>query len=285
MTPVPEMFDWDLRIRNMDAAQVDISVVSLTCPNVFWGGAEVSLKAARSMNDEFAKAQNAPTPTASAGSPRCPGSTPTLALAGAEARGQRRRVRRHGARQHRRQAAHRSGVRADLEGDRRRALPVLVHPTAPPGLNDGMRRCSSSTIASIGFTIDTTLAFSRMIFDGFFDRYQEAETDRLARRRHAPVPGRAARPVLRQHARLPRAKTREQAERATCASVYADAVVFQQDVLAHGVAIYGDRQRALRLGLPAHHRRHDRLPRARRCAAGRVRDKVRGVNARRIFKL
>ena len=27
MTPVPEMFDWDLRIRNMDRVGIDVSVV------------------------------------------------------------------------------------------------------------------------------------------------------------------------------------------------------------------------------------------------------------------
>jgi aminocarboxymuconate-semialdehyde decarboxylase len=56
MTPVPEMFDWDLRIRNMDRAGIDTAVVSLTCPNCYWGSAAVSLKAARTMNDEMAKA-------------------------------------------------------------------------------------------------------------------------------------------------------------------------------------------------------------------------------------
>jgi len=32
MIPLPEMFDYDLRIKNMDRARVDIAVVSLTCP-------------------------------------------------------------------------------------------------------------------------------------------------------------------------------------------------------------------------------------------------------------
>ena len=39
MTPVPPMFDWELRVANMNKARIDIAVVSLTCPNVFWGGA------------------------------------------------------------------------------------------------------------------------------------------------------------------------------------------------------------------------------------------------------
>jgi len=57
MTPVPEMFDWDLRIRNMDRVGIDVSVVSLTCPNVYWGSEAVSLKAAQVMNDEMARAR------------------------------------------------------------------------------------------------------------------------------------------------------------------------------------------------------------------------------------
>lgn len=59
-TPVPEMFDWELRIRNMDCVGIDVSVVSLTCPNVYWGGEKVSLAAAKTMNDEMARADRLP---------------------------------------------------------------------------------------------------------------------------------------------------------------------------------------------------------------------------------
>ena len=41
----------------MDQAGIDVSVVSLTCPNVYWGGEEVSVQAAREANDDFANAQ------------------------------------------------------------------------------------------------------------------------------------------------------------------------------------------------------------------------------------
>ena len=44
MTPVPPMFDYDLRLKTMDEHGVDIGVVSLTCPNCYWGGPEVSLR-------------------------------------------------------------------------------------------------------------------------------------------------------------------------------------------------------------------------------------------------
>src|SRR5262245_25441123 len=59
MILVSPMFDWDLRVTNMSKARVDVVVVSLTCLNVFWGALEVSLKAARHVNDEFAQAQTA----------------------------------------------------------------------------------------------------------------------------------------------------------------------------------------------------------------------------------
>ena len=30
-------FDYGLRIKHMDSAGIDVSIVSLTCPNVYWG--------------------------------------------------------------------------------------------------------------------------------------------------------------------------------------------------------------------------------------------------------
>lgn len=59
MTPVPAMFDYDLRLRTMDEVGVDVGIVSLTCPNCYWGGADVSLRAARLMNDDMAAARTA----------------------------------------------------------------------------------------------------------------------------------------------------------------------------------------------------------------------------------
>src|SRR5258708_3356229 len=52
----------------------------------------------------------------------------------------------------------------------RRGLPMLVHPTAPPGTKE-LDVASYNLIASVGFMFDTSLAVSRMIFDGFLDRY------------------------------------------------------------------------------------------------------------------
>jgi aminocarboxymuconate-semialdehyde decarboxylase len=47
VTLMPEMFDYDLRLRAMDEAGVDMAVLSLTGPNVFWGTREASIQAAR----------------------------------------------------------------------------------------------------------------------------------------------------------------------------------------------------------------------------------------------
>ena len=51
MTLMPGMFDYELRLRAMDQAGVDIAIVTLTSPNVFWGSAAQSLEAVRLMND------------------------------------------------------------------------------------------------------------------------------------------------------------------------------------------------------------------------------------------
>src|SRR3546814_4559416 len=49
--------DYDRRIAAMDKGGVDVSIVSLTCPNVFWGGREISRRAACTVNDSMAAAQ------------------------------------------------------------------------------------------------------------------------------------------------------------------------------------------------------------------------------------
>jgi aminocarboxymuconate-semialdehyde decarboxylase len=57
MTLMPGMFDYELRIQAMDRAGVDIAIVTLTSPNVFWGSAAQSLEAARLMNSDMAAQQ------------------------------------------------------------------------------------------------------------------------------------------------------------------------------------------------------------------------------------
>src|SRR5437763_23546 len=52
----------------------------------------------------------------------------------------------------------------------RLSLPVLIHPGTPPGMA-AMNLGAFGLVPPIGFMIDTTLAFARMIFSGMIDKY------------------------------------------------------------------------------------------------------------------
>ena len=76
MTLFPGMWDYYLRIKAMDKAKVDVAMVSLTCPNCFFGDRATSLKAAET-STTHGRAGSAPGRTASAGLPRSRGSIRT----------------------------------------------------------------------------------------------------------------------------------------------------------------------------------------------------------------
>jgi aminocarboxymuconate-semialdehyde decarboxylase len=155
----------------MNKAKVDLAIVSLTCPNVYFGPPEISLKAAQIANDEMAEAQRA-WPDRIRFLASLPWEHPDLAVQELE------RATKAGA----------VGVMvlANIAGDSltdpkfapiweaidRKGLPVLVHPTAPPG-TPVLDLRAFNLIASVGFMFDTSLAIARMIFDGFFDRYRK----------------------------------------------------------------------------------------------------------------
>jgi aminocarboxymuconate-semialdehyde decarboxylase len=169
VTLTPEMFDWNARVRDMDQAGVDIAVVSLTCPNVYWGGRGTSVRTATAINEEMGASCNA-APDRLKYFASLPWEYADDAVA---------ELRR----------AHAAGavgvmVLANINGTPltderfapvwaeidRLALPVLVHPTAPPGL-EAMSLNEYHLVWSVGFTFDTSAALARMIMDGFFDRY------------------------------------------------------------------------------------------------------------------
>lgn len=170
MTPQPGHWDYPLRIKEMNRAKVDLAVISLTCPNVYFGGPEVSLKAAQVVNDEMAEAQrthpdrirflaslpweHAELAVAELGRACGQGAVGVMVLAN---------VAGHSLTDPR--------FAPIWEAIDARALPVLVHPTAPPGTPQ-MDLRAYNLIASVGFMFDTSLAIARMIFDGFLDRYR-----------------------------------------------------------------------------------------------------------------
>jgi aminocarboxymuconate-semialdehyde decarboxylase len=281
MTPVPNMFDWEARIANMNKARVDIAVTSLTCPNVYWGSAEVSLKAARVANDDMASAQKT-WPDRIRWFASLPWQHEKLALE------ELKRACDNGA----------VGVMvlANIAGKAlteksfekiwqeidRRALPVLVHPTAPPGgAQMGMHEFQLT--APIGFTFDTSLAIARCIYDGFFDRYPNLKL--IASHGGGALPYLVGRlDICWDNIPAARAKTTEP-PRNYMRRIYVDSVVFRQDVLNMCVSVCGPDN--VLYGSDYPHTIGDMAGCLSRVDAlpGDVRHQVRGGNAQRIFRL
>jgi aminocarboxymuconate-semialdehyde decarboxylase len=281
MTPQPGHFDYDERIKKMDEAKVDLAIVSLTCPNVYWGGREVSLEAAKIVNDDMARAQTA-YPSRIRYIASLPWEYPDLAVA------ELKRAQDKGA----------VGVMvlANINGKSltdphfapiwqeidKRALPVLVHPTAPPGTPDLDLRIYN-LIASVGFMFDTTLAVARMIFDGFLDRYPNLKI--IAAHGGATLPYLAGRlEICFNNMNAARVKiSRPPSE--YLRHIYYDAVVYSPEALALCVGVGGADH--VMYGSDYPHNIGDMkgcLARVNGLPADQ-REKVRGQNAQRIFKI
>jgi aminocarboxymuconate-semialdehyde decarboxylase len=235
MTLTPGMLDYDLRIQAMDEAGVDLAVVSLTCPNVFWGDAETSAEAALLMNDNMAEAQRA-YPDRIRWFCSLPWQHADLATAEL----------------HRARAAGAAGVMVlgNIGGRPltdpafepvwaaidRLALPVLLHPSAPPG-TPAMEMTSYNLVASIGFMFDTSLAVSRLIFDGFFDRCPNLKL--IAAHGGGSLPYLAGRLDVCYH-NMPACREKiSEPPSAYLRRIYYDAVVYTPEALALCVALAG----------------------------------------------
>jgi aminocarboxymuconate-semialdehyde decarboxylase len=282
MTLMPGMFDYELRIQAMDAAGVDIAIVTLTSPNVYWGSARNSLEAARLMNDDMAARQKQ-YPERIRFMCSLPWQHPKLAVAELK------------------RACDELGavgvmVLANIDGISltekkfssiwkeidRRGLPVLVHPSAPPGTAelDVMRY---NLIASVGFMFDTSLAVARLLFDGFFDRHPNLKL--IAAHGGGALPYIAGRldicfdnmPACREKISIRPSNYLKR--------IFYDSVVFQQESLELALKVGGTEN--VLYGSDYPHNigdmkgclgRVDALPPAQR-------DAVRGGNAMRIFRL
>jgi aminocarboxymuconate-semialdehyde decarboxylase len=281
MTPVPNMFDWEARIANMNKARVDIAITSLTCPNAFWGTAEISLRAARVMNEEMAKAQSA-WPDRIRWFASLPWQHSALALE------ELSRALNQGA----------VGVMvlANIAGKTltdpqfepiwkeidKRGLPVLVHPSAPPGASElGLHEFQLT--APIGFTFDTSLAIARCIYDGFFDRFPNLKL--IASHGGGALPYLVGRlDICWDNIPAASAKTLEP-PRNYMRRIYVDTVVFRQDVVDMCVSVCGSDN--VLYGSDYPHTIGDMagcLSRVDALPDG-TRNKVRGWNAQRIFRL
>ncbi len=168
-TLLEPMWNYDLRIRDMDKAGVDVAIVSLTSPNAYWGDRETQIEAAKIVNDSMAEEQRKRPDRI-----RWFASLPFLQAE--DARVELARCLKAGA----------VGVMvianiagADLTDPKfaaiwaeidKAGLPVLVHPGAPAGAKE-MHMDEFGLVPPVGFMFDTTLAFARMIYAGFLDKY------------------------------------------------------------------------------------------------------------------
>ncbi|MBT3915855.1 MAG: amidohydrolase [Rhodospirillaceae bacterium] len=173
MTLMDPMFDYAQRIIDMDKAGVDLAVVSLTCPSVYWGGEEVSTATAQMMNDDMAD-QQATYPDRIRWFATLPWQYPERAIAELERACEKGAVGVFVSASVTGMSLTNPTFASIWEAIDQRELPVLVHPGAPPGIAE-MDMGKYNLAFSVGFMFDTTLAISRMIYDGFFDRYQKVK--------------------------------------------------------------------------------------------------------------
>ncbi|WP_339708035.1 amidohydrolase family protein [uncultured Sphingosinicella sp.] len=241
MTLTPEMFDYDLRVKNMDKAGVDVAIVSLTCPSAYWGGPEVSAATAAGMNDLMAFQQGR-YPDRIRWFATLPWQYADRAVTELD------RAVKAGA----------AGVFVTANVDEknltdpvfapvweaidRHALPVLVHPTAPQGA-DAMGMDEYGLVPPVGFMFDTTLAISRMIFDGFFDRYERLGI--IAGHGGATLPYLAGR-LDRCHERIPACAEKISAPPSSYLKrIYYDTVVYEKGALDLCIEVAGGPERVM----------------------------------------
>jgi aminocarboxymuconate-semialdehyde decarboxylase len=276
------MWDYDQRIRDMDRAGVDLAIVSLTCPNAYFGDAEISLAAARNVNDSMSEQQTA-RPDRIRWLASLPWQHAPLALEELE----------------RSVAAGAVGVMviANIDGRQltdpdfapvwqeidRRALPVLVHPGPPVGAAE-LGLAEFGLVPAAGFAFDTSIAFARLILDGFLDRYPNLRL--IAAHGGGALPYLAAR-LDRCHEQLPAARAVTQTRPSEyLRRIHYDTVVYSKSALDLCLEVAGTDERVL-YGSDYPHNIGDMAgckSRVNELSAPSAR-RVLGENAKRLFSL
>ena len=124
----------------------------------------------------------------------------------------------------------------------RRALPVLVHPTAPQGVS-ALHMHEFGLVPPVGFMVDTTLAFARMIYAGFLDTYPNVKL--IAAHGGATLPYIAGR-LDRCHEMIPAcAEVIKDKPSTYLKRIWYDTVVYEQDALELCIKVAGSDERVL----------------------------------------
>lgn len=274
-------FDYELRIREMDRFGIDISIVSLTCPNVYWGDEATSVLAAQESNDSMQAAQ-ARWPDRIRWFTSLPWEYPDRAVQELE------------------RTCARGAVGVMVLGNiagrsltdplfapvwaaiNAKGLPVLVHPTDPLGA-EAMGIAPHNLFWSVGFTYDTTLAIAKMIFSGFFDRYPQLKI--IASHGGGTLPYLVGRFDMGDKVEFEHLREIQRKPSDYLRHIYYDSITYDLAPLKYLLEVAGDTQ--VMLGTDWPHRVHeadvavsrlDALPQAQRKA-------ILEGNARRIFGL
>jgi aminocarboxymuconate-semialdehyde decarboxylase len=279
--PQPGHFDYALRLKQMDAAGIDVSIVSLTCPNVYWGDEETSASAARESNATMAEAQRT-YPSRIRWLASLPWEYPKRAVEelarSCDAGAVGVMVIANIAGRSLTEAAF-APIWREID---RRALPVLVHPGEPPGA-DLMDMGLYDLSWSVGFMFDTTLAFTRMIFDGFLDLYPNLTL--IASHGGGTLPYLVGRFEKGDEVELPQRRKMKAKPTDYLRRIYYDCITYDIRPLQYLISIVGAER--VMFGTDWPHQVHDikgsmahtaMLP-PDQCAA------IRGSNATRLFKL
>ena len=279
--PQPGHFDYDIRIRHMDGAGIDVSIVSLTCPNVYWGGEAVSTAAARESNERMAEAQRShpdrirwltslpweyPAPATEELARSCDdGAVGVMVIASVAGRSLTEPAF--------------APIWAEID---RRALPVLVHPGEPPGA-DLMDLGRHDLSWSVGFMFDTTLALARMIFDGFLDRYPNLKL--IAAHGGGALPYLVGRFEKGDEVELPSRRRMTAAPTEYLRRIWYDCITYDPGALRYLISVVGP-ERVL-FGTDWPHQVHDVAGSLANTGAlpADQRESIRGTNAIRLFGL
>lgn len=276
----PPHFDYDLRIKNMKNAGVDLAILTVPAPSAFWGNEAVSIKAAQLANDDFKTAQTQ-YPDHIKWMAQLPWEYPDAALAeleracGEDAVG----VLTLGNINGKHLTDHLFAPIWQAIDDR--ALPVLIHPTAPPGVRElGLDKYAM--VGSVGFMIDTTVAIVRMIGEGFFDSYPNLKI--IASHAGATLPYLAGR-LDRVYDTTKRAKINISNPPTDYLReyVYYDSVCYAQEALQLCLQVGGEDHVMYGSDYPFNFGDMKGILARVDALSPSVRDKVRSANTRRVF--